>query len=70
MTPEEAERFQEILDEIYFYVRDQLLWDLGFVLHSYVGPVLIALLALHGCLVLLRAMYKFIVPPGAAELHW
>ena len=69
LSKKDAERFLELVDSVLYYIQFQLLEDLKWLLFQYVAPTLACLLCAQGALSLLRAIYKIIFPPDAAELH-
>jgi hypothetical protein len=69
MNRAESEAFLSLIHGTILYLRHDLLGDLKFILHRYVGPILLSSLALQGAISLLREVYKVFFPPDAIELH-
>jgi len=56
-------------DELQQFFATEFPSHVNYYLFQVVGPVVVVALILYGCLGLLRDLYKWIVPAGAAELH-
>lgn len=60
---------KDALHDLTDYVSYELRLDIEYVLLYVVAPILIGLLVLQGSLGVLKYLYKWVVPPGASELH-
>ena len=60
---------KESLHDVVDYIQYELRLDIEYALLYVVAPILVGLLVIQGTFGLFKYLYKWIVPPGASELH-